>query len=188
VFDWFRRRRERQREAEARSLAIAGEMDRTRAEMETAGPALISRDIPAMDGGRPVTVSLSIDSDGQFVTRMDMGPGQVGHHRGTPPIATTVSDAQHWALAGRREDADEVAVLTGRGEQVEVLYGDRAWLAIIEPFEEDLPVEVRMSGGGSRTITLPRFESQLTAKQGRWPFRGETAVGAIAGWAWFDPE
>jgi hypothetical protein len=191
VFGWLRRRRQEEREAEARSLAIAKEMDRRDAEMRRAGPVLASRHIPAAKAGRPVTVSLNAGDDGAFVIEMDMGPGQVGLHRGAPPIATTVSDSQHWALAGRREDAEEVEVTTERGEAVEVAYGDGVWMAIIDPFERDLPVEVRATGDGrkvrSRTITLPRFESP-PIERGPWPFRTVRSVGSVSGWAWFDPE
>ena len=140
--------------------------------MRSAGPALVSRHIPAAEAGRAVTVSLKAGEDGAFVTEMDMGLGQVGFHRGTPPIATTVSDAQHWALAGRRRAVEEVEVRTEHGEAVEVVYGEGVWMSIIDPFEEDLPVEVRSTGDGCkvrlRTIKLPRFESPPT-ERGPWP-------------------
>jgi hypothetical protein len=138
-----------------------------------------------------VTVSLKVGDDGAFVTEMDMGPGQVGLHRATPPIATTVSDAQHWALAGRCEGAEEIEVITQRGERVEVSYGDGAWMAIIEPFDEDVFVEVWTTSNGRRegkqTVTLHRLVVPPTETRGWGPFRHVVSVGSAAGWARFDP-
>jgi hypothetical protein len=169
-------------------------MQRTEAEMRNSGPALVSRHIPPTGGGRGVTVSLRIAPNGAFVIQQALDDGQDGWHRGTPPVATTVSDIQHWALAGRHDAGSRIEVVTQRGEQVDVLYDDGVWLAIIEPFDEDLYVEVRQSKNGqeanSRTITLPHIDAPpvTSGRRGWGPFREESATGPTAAFAWFDRE
>jgi hypothetical protein len=191
VFGWLKRRWQAEREAEARSLAIGREMDRRSAEMRSAGPTLISRHIPAAEAGRAVTVSLKAGDDGAFVAEMDMDSGQVGLHRAAPPIATTVSDAGHWALAGRCEHAEEIEVITQRGERVEVSYGDGAWMAIIQPLDEDLAVDVWTTSNGRRegkqTVTLHRLEAPPIETRGWGPFRHVVSAGSAVGWTRFDP-